>query len=366
MRIVLADLKGGDGFISKDTVAGGYGSRLRPFSKVTSIVAGVKRGFHDLPSVHLAYAAALAARAGHDGGRRRAANWSTATSRSSCRRSSTTGVKRRGRARCGRAGRGSASSASRRDKLPHLFQADADFIVKGEPESALLRLVAGETLSGVVDEPADRRSRLAAVSAVGSARRHEAAVPRAVRRPAGRRFAAGARQPELPGVLHLLSASDPVHLPIAVGRQHPGRALVPRGHARAAAHRVSRSALHAGPRSRARAVRRHPQPRADPHLRMRDAARSPRRGAADDDAPRRAARDELRRRGGVAGDAEEGRPPADSGGAPARHPRALPRSRDRHRGVLRPRVRRGHLGVGRARRSTTRCSWDRRSRSSRS
>src|SRR3954463_6415580 len=65
MRIVLADLKGGDGFISKDTVAGGYGSRLRPFSKVTRLVAGVKRGFHDMPSVHLAYAAALAARAGH-------------------------------------------------------------------------------------------------------------------------------------------------------------------------------------------------------------------------------------------------------------------------------------------------------------
>ena len=65
MRIVLADLKGGNGFISKDTVAGGYGSRLRPFSKVTSIVAGVKRGFHDMPSVQLAYAAALAARAGH-------------------------------------------------------------------------------------------------------------------------------------------------------------------------------------------------------------------------------------------------------------------------------------------------------------
>src|SRR5436190_20125829 len=66
MRIVLADIKGGDGFISKDTVAGGYGSRLQPFSKVTSLVAGVKRRFHDPPSVQLAYAAALAARAGHE------------------------------------------------------------------------------------------------------------------------------------------------------------------------------------------------------------------------------------------------------------------------------------------------------------
>ncbi len=55
MRVVLADLKGGEGFISKDTVAGGYGSRLRPFSKVTLVISGLKGWFHDLPSVHLAY-----------------------------------------------------------------------------------------------------------------------------------------------------------------------------------------------------------------------------------------------------------------------------------------------------------------------
>src|SRR3954463_10065422 len=66
MRIVLADIKGGDGFISKDTVVGGYGSRLKPFSKVTGVIAFLKGGFHDTPSVHLAYAAALASRAGHE------------------------------------------------------------------------------------------------------------------------------------------------------------------------------------------------------------------------------------------------------------------------------------------------------------
>ncbi len=59
MRMVLADIKGGDGVISKDTVAGGYGSRLRPSSRVTRIIARLKRGLHDLPSVHLAHAAAL-------------------------------------------------------------------------------------------------------------------------------------------------------------------------------------------------------------------------------------------------------------------------------------------------------------------
>jgi len=60
MRVVLADIESADGFTTKDTVAGGYGSRLRPFSKVTRVIAGFKGAFHRLPSVHLAYAAALA------------------------------------------------------------------------------------------------------------------------------------------------------------------------------------------------------------------------------------------------------------------------------------------------------------------
>ena len=66
MRIVLADLRGRDGFVSKDTVAGGYGSRLRPFSKTTGLVSLVKRRTHDVPSVQMAYLAAIAAAQGHD------------------------------------------------------------------------------------------------------------------------------------------------------------------------------------------------------------------------------------------------------------------------------------------------------------
>src|SRR5213596_393070 len=66
MRVVLADLKGTDGFVSKDTVAGGYGSRLRPFSRVLSIVCQIKRRLHAPPSVQMAYLAALAADKGHD------------------------------------------------------------------------------------------------------------------------------------------------------------------------------------------------------------------------------------------------------------------------------------------------------------
>src|ERR687887_1595160 len=66
MRVALADVKSTRGFVSKDTVVGGYGSRLDPFSRVTRVIAYVKKQFHDVPSVHMAYNAAILARAGHE------------------------------------------------------------------------------------------------------------------------------------------------------------------------------------------------------------------------------------------------------------------------------------------------------------
>src|SRR5581483_3936209 len=66
MRVVLADLKSHRGFVSKDTVVGGYGSRLDPFTRVTSVIAYLKEQFHDVPSVHMAYLAAILSRAGHE------------------------------------------------------------------------------------------------------------------------------------------------------------------------------------------------------------------------------------------------------------------------------------------------------------
>lgn len=152
MRIILADIKGGDGFISKDTVVGGYGSRLRPFSKVTRVVARLKSGFHDIPSVHLAYAAALARRAGHDvvASSGELVEGDTAIVLSSLvdyRRETAWAQAMRDRgARVGFIGLTS-------QKLPHLFQHAADFIVDGEPESALQRLFGGETLKGMAPSP---------------------------------------------------------------------------------------------------------------------------------------------------------------------------------------------------------------------
>jgi len=60
MRVLLVDLPARDGVVSKDTVVGGYGSRFRPFSRVTEVICGFKRRMHDVPSVHLAYLSAAA------------------------------------------------------------------------------------------------------------------------------------------------------------------------------------------------------------------------------------------------------------------------------------------------------------------
>jgi radical SAM superfamily enzyme YgiQ (UPF0313 family) len=152
MRIVLADIKGGDGFISKDTVVGGYGSRLKPFSKVTRVIAHMKGEFHAMPSVNLAYAAALATRAGHevvvsDGEMRDGDVAIVLSSLVDYRREIAWA--RAMRARGVRAGFIGLTA----HKLPQLFEADADFIVDGEPEAALMRMFGGEMLQGLVASP---------------------------------------------------------------------------------------------------------------------------------------------------------------------------------------------------------------------
>ncbi len=153
MRIALADVKAADGFVSKDTVAGGYGSRLRPFSRVTSVICAFKQRLHDLPSVQLAYAAALATRAGHEvvtsRGELVPADVAIVLSSLVDYRRETEWAQAM-RARGTRVGFvGLAAS-----KMPELFQRSADFVIAGEPEAALTRLFQGETLEGLVDSPA--------------------------------------------------------------------------------------------------------------------------------------------------------------------------------------------------------------------
>ena len=152
MRVVLADLKSDRGFVSKDTVVGGYGSRLDPFSRVTSVISYLKKQFHDVPSVHMAYIAAILARAGHEvkwtrGDQDDPIDADVAIVLSSLvdHKSETAWADQmRGRGvKVGFIG----ITAS---KMPELFQDHADFIFNGEPEAAVLRLAQGDMPSGTV------------------------------------------------------------------------------------------------------------------------------------------------------------------------------------------------------------------------
>src|SRR6476620_5165872 len=63
--VLLADLRAKGGSVSKDTVAGGYGSRLRGDPVTTRFAKNVRRVFLNLPSIHVGYLAAIFSQAGH-------------------------------------------------------------------------------------------------------------------------------------------------------------------------------------------------------------------------------------------------------------------------------------------------------------
>ena len=150
MRVVLADLKGTGGLVAKDTVAGGYGSRLVPFSKVSHVVRFLKRRYINLPSVQMAYLAAICDAAGHEVvfTRHRLLDGDVALVLSSLvdHRHETAWADRM-RARGVRGGFVGLTAS----KMPELFADHADFVVRGEPEEAVTRLAGGETLKGICD-----------------------------------------------------------------------------------------------------------------------------------------------------------------------------------------------------------------------
>ena len=316
MRIVLADLKAADGFVSKDTVAGGYGSRLRPFSKVTSRDLRAEAAL-PRPAERAARVCSprLAARAGHevvpstgalvDGDvaivlsslvdYRRETAWARADARARHARR----VRRPGRVQAAaavrRRRRTSSSTASRRPRCSGWSP--------------------GETLDGIVDEPGRSTISTPCRSRAGICWRHDAggsSVPFAG--PADRRLVSAARQPQLSGVLHLLPAPDPgtTYRARSVGNILDELSHLADEHARPV-RRVSRSAVH---RRTASACSSCATASAAAGSTSRSSARRGSIGSTPSCSTTMhrggAARDELRRRGGVAGDAEEGRPPADS------------------------------------------------------
>jgi radical SAM superfamily enzyme YgiQ (UPF0313 family) len=148
MRIVLADLRGAGGFVHKDTIVGGYGARLRPFSAVTWLVYALKKRLNDVPSVQMATLAAILAREGHEvvWTRDRLVDGDVAIVLSSL-------VDHRNETRWARAARARGLAVGfvglAASKLPFLFSDSADFVIEGEPEEAVSRLARGERLQGL-------------------------------------------------------------------------------------------------------------------------------------------------------------------------------------------------------------------------
>jgi radical SAM superfamily enzyme YgiQ (UPF0313 family) len=142
-------VKSSRGFVSKDTVVGGYGSRLDPFSRVTAVITYLKRQFHDVPSVHMAYSAAILARAGHD------VRWTRGdlvdgdvalVLSSLVDYKNETAWADRMRARGVKVGFIGITAS----KMPQLFADHCDFILDGEPEAGVMRIAQGEIPQGVV------------------------------------------------------------------------------------------------------------------------------------------------------------------------------------------------------------------------
>src|SRR5206468_8040042 len=150
MRVLLADLASTRGFVSKDTVVGGYGSRLDPFSRVTAVMAYLKQQFHDVPSVHMAYIAAILDRAGHDVSwtRGEIVDGDVALVLSSLvDHKNETAWADAMRARGVTVGFIGITAS----KMPQLFADHSDFILNGEPEAGAMRLAQGDIPAGTVE-----------------------------------------------------------------------------------------------------------------------------------------------------------------------------------------------------------------------
>ena len=154
MRVVIADIKGRGGFVNKDTVVGGYGSRFRGFSWTTRWIERLRKLYQNVPSIHAAYLAAIFENAGHqvrvtrdelvDGDialilsslvdYRHEIEWAQE-------------AKKRHGMRVGFFGAPATH-------MPELLESHADFIIKGEPEQAAMRIASGEMPKGIMASPA--------------------------------------------------------------------------------------------------------------------------------------------------------------------------------------------------------------------
>jgi radical SAM superfamily enzyme YgiQ (UPF0313 family) len=140
--------------VNKDTVVGGYGSRFRGFTWTTRWIERVRKVFQNVPSIHAGYLAAIFENAGHDvritseefvGGDIALVLGSLVDYKHEVEWAAE--ARRRYRMPVGFFG----ATATH---MPELLQDHADFLIKGEPEQAAMRIAAGEVPSGTLASPA--------------------------------------------------------------------------------------------------------------------------------------------------------------------------------------------------------------------
>jgi radical SAM superfamily enzyme YgiQ (UPF0313 family) len=146
---VLADLKAERGFVNKDTVAGGYGSRFRADSVMTRLAKNVRFIFQNLPSIQVGYLASILSRAGHkvvytQGEQVKGDVALILTSIVDYRH------EREWARAAGQNGLRVGFFGTPATHLPELFENAGDFVICGEPEKACLELAAGKELTGRV------------------------------------------------------------------------------------------------------------------------------------------------------------------------------------------------------------------------
>jgi anaerobic magnesium-protoporphyrin IX monomethyl ester cyclase len=154
MRVVIADLKGRGGFVNKDTVVGGYGSRFIGFSWTTRWIERVRRLFQNVPSIHSGYLAAIFENAGHDV---RITTEDYVDGDIALILSSLVDYKHEikwARELKRRFGTRVGFFGAVATHLPELLENDVDFLIKGEPEQAAMRIAAGEVPTGIMASPA--------------------------------------------------------------------------------------------------------------------------------------------------------------------------------------------------------------------
>lgn len=152
-RFVLADLKAHSGFVNKDTVAGGYGSRFRADSVMTRLAKNIRFIFQNLPSIQLGYIASILSAAGH---RVVYTQGEQVKGDVALVLSSIVDYKHeRAWAQTARQnGMRVGFLGTTATHMPELFEDVADFVICGEPETACLELATGSDLSGRVTSAA--------------------------------------------------------------------------------------------------------------------------------------------------------------------------------------------------------------------